>query len=202
MLRRVRRLSTAHRSDALLSQDTDLDSYYGYSGQPGWMEWKYLGERDLLAVRHAERFPVKWADPPADWAFDDVWEKIRVWVVEGTSKVPEYAYSKRVLYIDQDNYVVPYADMYDRGGELWKIWLNDVNYANSPFPGARTAIYPFEQPFAPSIIMVDVQLDHATRAALPSLAFPGEEGWFYNMGARSGTTEDQFSVAELVRSGR
>ncbi len=200
-LRRVRRLSTAQRSDALLSQDTDLDSYYGYSGQPGWMEWKYLGERELLAVRHAEHFPVKWADPPADWAFDDVWEKIRVWVVEGVSRVSEYGYSKRVLFIDQDNYTIPYTDLYDRGGELWKIWINDVDYATKPFASATTAVYPFEQPFAPAILMVDVQLAHATRAALPSPAFPGEEGWYYNMGARSGTTEDAFTIAELIKTG-
>jgi hypothetical protein len=38
-LRRVRRLSTAQRSDALFGQDTDVDSYYGYAGQVGWMDW-------------------------------------------------------------------------------------------------------------------------------------------------------------------
>src|SRR5262249_57367929 len=36
-LRRVRRLSTAQRSDALFGQDTDVDSYYGYPGQVGWI---------------------------------------------------------------------------------------------------------------------------------------------------------------------
>src|SRR5581483_185064 len=42
-LRRVRRLSTAQRSDALFGQDTDVDSFYGYAGQVAWMDWKYLG---------------------------------------------------------------------------------------------------------------------------------------------------------------
>jgi hypothetical protein len=37
-LRRVRRLSSAQRSDALFGQDTDVDSYYGYAGNPAWMD--------------------------------------------------------------------------------------------------------------------------------------------------------------------
>src|SRR5262249_11508786 len=35
-LRRVRRLSSAQRSDALFGQDTDVDSYGGYAGQIAW----------------------------------------------------------------------------------------------------------------------------------------------------------------------
>ncbi len=200
-LRRVRRLSTAQRSDALFGQDTDVDSYYGYSGQPAWMEWKYLGEKVILGIRHAENFPVKWADPPADWAFDDVWEKIPVYVVEGVSKLPQYAYSKRVLYIDKEIYEIPYSDMYDKGGELYKIWINDSKFDTKPFPGATKAVYPYSVVFAPAIVMVDLQLSHATKASLPSSRFPGEEGWYYNMGAREGTTEDAFTIAELIGSG-
>jgi hypothetical protein len=49
-LRRVRRLSTAQRSDALFGQDTDVDSYYGYSGHTAWMEWKLLGEKTILGA--------------------------------------------------------------------------------------------------------------------------------------------------------
>jgi hypothetical protein len=200
-LRRVRRLSTAQRSDALFGQDTDVDSYYGYSGQPAWMEWKYLGEKEILAVRHAEHFPVKWADPPADWAFEEVWEKIPAYVVEGVSKLPQYAYSKRILYIDKQNFAVPYSDMYDKAGQLWKIWINNVKFDTTPFAGAVRAVYPYEVAFAPSILMVDMQLNHATKASLPSNRFPGEEGWYYNMGAKEGTTDEMFTIAELIGSG-
>src|SRR5882672_7154310 len=77
-LRRVRRLSASQRSDALFGQDTDVDSYYGYAGQVSWMDWKYLGERDLLGITHAQHYPVKWHEK-VDWAFDEVWEKRRVY---------------------------------------------------------------------------------------------------------------------------
>jgi hypothetical protein len=199
-LRRVRRLSTAQRSDALFGQDTDVDSYGGYAGQIGWMTWTYLGEREMIAVAHAKHVPVKW-HPTVDWAFDDVWEKRRVYVVEGVSKVAQYAYSKRVLFIDKEGWGIPYSDIYDRGGELWKIWINDVA-TRKKFSDSSSAIeYQDEMIFAPAIVMVDMQLEHATRAALPSHRFPGEQGWYFNQGEETGVTDDWFTVAALVAAG-
>jgi hypothetical protein len=61
------------------------------------MDWKYLGERDLIAVMHGQHYPVKW-DANVDWAFDEGWEMRHVYVIEGTSKLPQYAYGKRVLF--------------------------------------------------------------------------------------------------------
>jgi hypothetical protein len=198
-LRRVRRLSTAQRSDALFGQDTDVDSYFGYAGHISWMEWKYLGEQDLLSVQHAQHYPAKWHDK-VDWAFDEVWEKRKVYVVEGISKLPQYAYSKRVLYIDKENWGIPYSDIYDRSGELWKIWINDITYRKS-VPGNGSITYPDERPFAPAIVMVDMQLEHATKASLPSPRFPGEQGWYYHQGEKAGVTDDWFTVAALVAAG-
>ena len=49
--------------------------------------------------------------------------------------------------------------------------------------------------------MVDMQLQHATKAALPSPRFPGEQGWYFP-GREGGITEDWFTIAELVAAGR
>jgi Protein of unknown function (DUF1329) len=199
-LRRVRRLSTAQRSDALFGQDTDVDSYYGYAGHISWMDWKYLGEKEIIATVHAEHFPVKWHDK-VDWAWDDVWEKRNVYVIEGTSKLPQYAYSKRLLFIDKETWGIPYSDIYDRSGELWKIWINDISFRKS-VPGSNAIVYDDEMPFAPAIVMVDLQLEHATKASLPSPRFPGEQGWYYHQGEKAGVTDDWFTVAALVAAGR
>ena len=199
-LRRVRRLSTAQRSDALFGQDTDVDSYNGYAGQVAWMDWKYLGEKEVLGPVHAEHFPVKW-DSKVDWAFDDLWEKRKVYVIEGTSKMPQYAYSKRVLFIDKEYWGIPFSDIYDRSGELWKIWINDLTFRKS-VPGNNAIVYEDEMPFAPAIVMVDLQLEHATKASLPSPRFPGEQGWYFHQGEKSGATDDWFTVAALVAAGR
>lgn len=199
-MRRVRRLSTAQRSDALFGQDTDVDSYGGYAGQIAWMDWSYLGEREIIAAMHSRQFPVKWHSQ-VDWAFDDVWEKRTVHVVEGVSKLPQYAYSKRVLYIDKESWVIPYSDIYDKAGELWKIWINNIGFRKKAFDGPDVIEYEDEMAFFPAIVMVDMQLEHATRAALPSHRFPGEQGWYYNQGEASGVTEDWFTVAALVEAG-
>jgi len=200
-LRRVRRLSTAQRSDALFGQDTDQDSYGGYAGALAWMDWKFLGEKEVLGAFHTEHFPVKWAEGAADWAFDDVWEKRKVYVIEGVSKLPQYAFSKRVLYVDQEVYAIPFADMYDRAGELWKIWVNNFGFRKEAFPGAKVT-YEEDTPFPAAIVMVDMQLEHATKASLPSHRFPGEPGWYWHQGDKEGTTEAQFTIAELISSGR
>ena len=196
----MRRFSTTQRSDALFGQDTDVDSYAGYAGQIAWMDWRLLAERPVLAAFHTSHFPVKWAEGAADWAFDGEWETRDVWVIEGRSKLPQYAYSKRVLYVDKEIVVVAYSDMYDRGGELWKIWINNWRFDYAAFPSAPR--YEEITPFLPSIVMVDMQLEHATRASTPSHRFPGEPGWYWHQGEQSGTTEEQFTIAELITSGR
>ena len=199
-LRRVRRLSSAQRSDALFGQDTDVDSFGGYAGQISWMDWKLLGEREVLAVMHGDHYPVKW-DAKVDWAFDERWEKRKVWVVEGTSKLPQYAFSKRVIFIDQETWTIPFSDLYDRSGELWKIWINDYSFRTRP-EGSNAIEYPDEMGFVPAIVMVDMQLEHATKASLPSARFAGEQGWYFNQGEKAGVTDDWFSVAALVSAGR
>ena len=199
-LRRVRRLSTAQRSDALFGQDTDVDSYGGYAGHIAWMKWEFLGEKDILAVMHGKHFPVRW-DDTVDWAFDEVWEKRRVYVIEGISKLPQYAYSKRVIYVDKEAWLIPYSDIYDRSGELWKIWINDFGFRKKAFDGPGVIEYPDEMGFDAAIVMVDMQLEHATRAALPSHRFAGEQGWYFNQGELAGASEDWFTVAALVAAG-
>jgi hypothetical protein len=199
-LRRVRRLSTAQRSDALFGQDTDQDSYGGYAGQIAWMDWKLLATKDALGAFHTSAFPVKWVEGANDWAFDGEWEQRPMYIVEGASKLPQYAYSKRVIYVDKEQFLIPYSDMYDRGGQLWKIWVNDFSYRKEAYPGSPMK-YDEETPFGPAIVMVDMQLQHATKASLPSHRFPGEPGWYWHQGAKEGTTEDQFTIAELIGSG-
>jgi hypothetical protein len=103
------------------------------------------------------------------------------------------------MFIDKESWGILYSDMYDRSGELWKIWINDASARKKAFDGAIE--YPDEQAFVPAIIMVDMQLEHATKAALPSHRFPGEQGWYFNQGEKAGITDDWFTVAALVGAG-
>lgn len=198
-LRRVRRLSSAQRSDALFGQDTDVDSYGGYAGQVPWFEWKFLGEKEVLGSFHSESYPVKWCEGAGDFVFCDNWEKRKVYVLEGTPKLPQYAYGKRLLFIDKETYLVAYTDIFDRSLQLWKIWVNQWAFKKRAAPSYGIE-YEDEMPFQPSITMVDMQLSHATRAALPSSKYPGEQGWYYNQGAKAGMSEEFFTVAHLIET--
>ena len=197
----MRRLSSAQRSDALFGQDTDADSYEGYQGNPAWMEWSYLGEKTILGTMNAEHLPVKWAAPSADFMHDDKWEPRDVWIVAGKSKLPQYAYSKRIIYIDKEVHRIPYTEMYDHAGELWKMWVNNYKFATHPRPGARYGSE-WEVAYRPSITMVDMQLEHATHCSLPSDLFPEEQGWYVNLGEEEGTTEDFFALSAIIAAGR
>jgi len=202
-LRRVRRLSSAQRSDALFGQDTDQDSYGGYAGNISWMDWKFIGQKTLLTPVHGVHFPVNWGKGSSDFTFDDVWEPRRVYVIEATSKLNQYAYGKRIIFVDEEAFFIPYTDIYDRAGELWKVWLNNYHFAQEPWTDAGAeGKYPSPMPFLPGIVMVDIQRDHVTRAALPSRSFEREIGWRFNKGRDEGNTEEFFSVAELIQAGR
>jgi hypothetical protein len=200
-LRRVRRLSSAQRSDALFGQDTDQDSYAGYAGNVAWMDWKFLGEKTLLASFHSENLPVKWGNGAANFIHHDGWEPRDVWIVEGVSRLPQYAYGKRVIFLDKESYRIPYTDIYDQAGELWKIWVNNYKYAHRPFPEAKYG-FDYDVSYNPSITMVDTQLEHATHCSLPSDKFPGEQGWYINVGNREGTTAEYFALSNIISAAR
>jgi hypothetical protein len=200
-LRRVRRLSSAQRSDALFGQDTDQDSYEGYQGNIAWMDWSYLGETTILASMHSEHMPVRWHGASAEFMHDDVWEPRKVWILAGSSRLPQYAYSRRIIYLDKEIHRIPYTEMYDRAGELWKIWVNNYKFSTQSRPGASQA-FDWDVAFRPSITMVDMQLEHATACALPSATFPDEQGWYVNAGDAEGTTETFFDLSSLLASGR
>lgn len=202
MLKRVRRLSSAQRSDALFGQDADIDSYGGYAGNPAWMTWRLLGTRRILAPMHTSRFPARWSAGAADFVFDDTWEMRDVHLLEGVSRLPGYAYGKRILYLDRQSFVVAYTEMYDQAGALWKAWLNQWKIGRKPFEKARRAVYDYEQQFIPALSIFDMQLEHATRCLLPSPSAPGEEGWYFNFGDAEGTVEEVFLISNIIASGR
>lgn len=200
-VRRVRRMSTAQRSDALFGQDADQDSFWGYSGHIAWSEWKLLGVREMLGVLHREHFRPQRCEGGADFAFCDNWEKRKVYVIEGVTKLPQYAYGKRVLYIDAEAWVVLASDIYDKRGELWKVWIEYFSFRKQA-PGSDL-VYEDEMGFT-SATMIDTQMNHATVIMIPGPASPDPNTWYFNQGpnARSpyapGNLEEVFTISHLI----
>ncbi len=201
-LRRVRRLSSAQRSDALFGQDVDVDSYGGYAGQIPWFNWKVLGAKPMLASGHADHLPPEPCKGDGGVTFCENWEELpKVWIVEGIPKFAGYAYSKRVIFVDNETFFITYTDVYDQGGQLWKVAINHGRHATKPNPRAGLT-YPFPRDFLMGFVMVDTQLEHGTRAALPGMGFRDEPGWYINQGDKMGVGEDWFTIASLIAAGK
>ncbi|MFT4570897.1 MAG: hypothetical protein ACI8TX_001929 [Hyphomicrobiaceae bacterium] len=203
-VRRVRRMSSAQRSDALFGQDIDVDSFGGYAGQIPWFEWKLLGIKPMLMSLHGQRLPPEPCKGDGGMTFCEPWElRDDVYIVEGVSKAPGYAYSRRLIYLDRATNIIGYSDLYDSGGELWKTVMISFRADSKPNPKADFD-YGETRMFAYAFSVVDTQLMHGTRVAMPGLAFQHEPGWYIDLGfdAPTSAAEDWFSVAGLIGAGR
>jgi hypothetical protein len=129
-LRRVRRISTAQRTDSVSGTDFTFDDLRGFAGIIPQYEWKCLGEMDLMAPVNTKALAYPYDRDhnfgPFGLSFaDDRWEMRRAIKVRMTPKNEGHPYQHKDLYIDKETLKNLYAFAYDRKGELWKIiWHN------------------------------------------------------------------------------
>ena len=197
-LRRVRRLSSAQRSDALFGQDTDVDSYGGYAGQIPWFTWKFLGEQE--DPRHLPRREVPGRVLPGRRRLRllrQLGDARRV----GASRAPPSRRSTPTASACSSSTrrrtTSPTATSTTRPASCGRCGSTSSASATRRRRATATPTTR-EMPFTHSITMVDMQLSHATRAALPSSKYPGEAGWYFNQGAKTGLTEEFFTIAHMI----
>jgi hypothetical protein len=220
-LRRVRRISVANRSDAFWGADMDLDSLWGFNSKISYWTFRVLAEKEILAPVHIGKYGDHsiWCAPPdgkhGPLAFMPCgipWEKRAVYVVEGLpTAYSQYAYSKRIMYIDKDFWGMNFAEVFDQGGELWKLWFNMFEYVSKPYEGYPTrpitgAKYNYEDSwaFTPNGMMADLQTVHSTKWDAPSgYVKPSEwvNEWYFNEQTPINTPE-AFSINFLIQSAR
>jgi hypothetical protein len=220
-LRRVRRIGIANRGEAVWGTDVDVDSFWGFAAKLSYWSFRVITEKDILAVVHSGKYGDSsvWCAPrDGQHGFLGalpcvLWEKRRVWVIEATpTGYPRsYAYSKRILYIDQDFYAPLIQEMYDQHGELWKALHLCFFATKSPYWGYP--IWPVEGgtyqaqeewPFIPNGLMIDLQQEHATTFDAPSGKmdpFGWKTEWYFNTHAEQNTA-DVYSTNYLIRSAR
>ena len=158
----------------------------------------------MLASLHGERLPPEPCEGDGGMTFCEPWEpRPGLYIVEGSSIFPGYAFSKRVIYVDDEGWIIPYSDMYDWAGELWKNVHISFRVDKKPNPKVEFS-YPEERMFAYAFTVVDIQLRHSTRVAIPGLAFQHEPGWYLDLGMDAPTSVDEawFSVGQLIAGGR
>jgi len=203
-IRRVRRLSSAERSDALFGQDIDLDSFGGYAGQIPWFDWKLIGQKPMLATFHGQNLPPKVCPNDGGVTYCEDWVmRPKMWIVEGRARVKDYAYSKRMIYVDDEASMIPYSDLFDKNEELWKVVLINIRSSTQPNPKVNFK-YDEQHMFVYGFTVLDLQLGHGTRAAIPGMAFPDEPGWYIDRGSEApeSVPMDWYSIPSLIAAGR
>jgi hypothetical protein len=110
-----------------------------------------------------------------------------------------------VLYVDAEAWIVMASDIYDRRGELWKVWLEFFSFRKQGLPASKV-VYEDEMGFS-SAVMVDIQSQHATVIMIPGPASPDPDTWYFNRGPQSpspyalGNVEEVFTVPHLISAG-
>jgi hypothetical protein len=202
--RRVRRLNEAILSSATGAQTWDPDHYSGFNPKPEQYNYRFLGEKVMLASVNAKNSPV------VTCAYDggastcpENWEKRHLYVVSATPRRDTVKGamgaldSETLVYIDSEIWFPPYIDTYDRRGELWRTHIYWLTHRDRPVPDARIAIYPFKRSFVVGASSVDVQSGFSTMCYLPGQNTPERECWYINMGA---VDKNFFSVSAMVNA--
>ena len=204
--RRVRRLNEGMMSDAVASGGNpaafDPNHYSGFNAKIEEYDYKFLGEKNMLASVNAARSPeITCQTDGGASACPENWEMRHMYVVQtkprwsGNNR--QALHSKSVLYIDSEMWFEPYVDEYDARGELWQNHIYWLTYRDRPVPDARVAIYPFKREFVVGAAATDVQSGLATMCYLPGQSTPERECWYINMGA---VGRDFFTTAAMVRA--
>src|SRR5216684_4198733 len=170
------------------ASNLDPDSFFGFAAKIEDFNYRFLGEKPMLAVVHAENSPAKAC--PTDGGrtiCPEHWEMRQLYVIEADAKQTSAIASgvsipKRIFYIDSEGWFITASDQYDREGKLWKTLATFNAYRDRPVPDARVAIWPFKRMFQTALVDEDVTNGFSTVVLSPGFETEEREGWYINMG--------------------
>jgi len=145
-LRRVRRISTAQRTDAISGTDFTLDDLFSFNGIVPQYEWTCLGEHEYLAPGNTKvkGYPYVREQNYGPYGLslaNDRWELRNMVKIRMTPKNQDHPYSYKDIYIDRDTFEPHYSFAYDQKDELWKIiwhakrWSEDESLSGEWYEG-------------------------------------------------------------------
>ncbi|MBS1142305.1 MAG: hypothetical protein H6R13_3758 [Proteobacteria bacterium] len=171
--RRVRRLAQGQATDAFLGSDLMIEDFEGYNGRVSDMKWTYKGTKNVLLPmwNHDELKLATDMPPEADGYkyvnfggqggcfHEGTWQLRKVYVLEAAPVNPNHPVSKRVFYMDVQLQNLNGAnEIYDRKGELWKVFMVGKSHADHHLPVNKGAGIGIDDAFS----MVDLQSKHCT----------------------------------------
>ncbi|HEY8154574.1 MAG TPA: DUF1329 domain-containing protein [Myxococcota bacterium] len=129
-LRRVRRISSAQRTDAVAGTDFTFDDLGSFAGIVTQYEWQCLGEKKMIAPSNTKvkAYPYEKEHNFGPYGLsyaDDRWELRDTFIVRMKPKNADHPYHHKDIYLDKETMDALYSFAYDQKEELWKIiWHN------------------------------------------------------------------------------
>lgn len=141
-LRRVRRISTAQRTDAVSGTDFTFDDLLSFSGIVPQYRWECLGEHEILAPVNSRVAAYPYVEGhdfgPYGLSYaDDRWELRDAVRVRMIPKNADHPYLHKDLYLDAQTYAPLYSFAYDQKGELWKVIWHAGRWSEDGFEEYR-----------------------------------------------------------------
>jgi hypothetical protein len=138
-LRRVRRISTAQRTDAVSGTDFTFDDLFSFNDVVPQYEWECLGEMDIIAPMNTKVLAYPYSSDHNSGPYglsyaDDRWELRHALKFRFTPRNADHPYKYKDICIDKNSMEPMYSFAYDRKGELWKViwhnhrWSESENY--------------------------------------------------------------------------
>lgn len=146
-LRRSLRLSTAARCAPFFGGDfTNDDTRHGaFNGNMTHFDADFVADRQILEAPDVTQDLSKLVNPrnyfqPLFFGKPtlETWEVRPVWMINVhpiPKYTPGYCYSKRILYVDKEDYQAMWADLYDDGGKFWKVDYDPQGMVSVPGVG-------------------------------------------------------------------
>jgi hypothetical protein len=178
--RRVRRLSSGQVTDAFLGSDLMVEDFEGYNGRIADMNWKYLGTKTMLMpfYKHNEMplagekdedgYQMVSSTGTGGCFADTTWQLRKVYIVEGTPVDPNHPLSKRVHFLDAQTFTIPRTNIYDRKGDLWKVFIIGQAHPDYHLATNKGSGVSIDDNFS----MIDVQAQHCTTGKMKGIVDP------------------------------
>ncbi|HYB89441.1 MAG TPA: DUF1329 domain-containing protein [Candidatus Binataceae bacterium] len=162
----------------------DPDSYFGFAAKIEDYNYRYLGDKQMLASVHAKNSPsVACPSDGGRTICPENWEMRHLYAVEANAKPgKDVSIPKRILYLDSEGWFITASDQYDRDGKLWKTLVTYHTYRDRPVPDARVAIYPYKRIFQLGLVDEDVNSGMSSVIYMPGPTSEERECWYIDMG--------------------
>ena len=170
--RRVRRLAQGQVTDAFLGSDLMIEDFEGYNGRVSDMKWTFKGTKNVLLpmwnhnelklsdeFKEADGYKYVNFGGQGGCFHEGTWQLRKVYVLEAVPVNTNHPVSKRTFYMDaQLGNLNGANEIYDRKGELWKVFMVGKSHADQHLPVNKGAGIGVDDAFS----MVDLQSKHCT----------------------------------------